>query len=304
MANGIVGDAFRHKQTVAGLVKQRAAVHDGRSKEISGKVDLEKLGAKVVLLNSLKKEAFLCDAFIQHNEFSVKIKLDGTKQAVRDILEEARKFKQTLITFNDGIDKDPTAFLDDFKRYMQTIEQKGNTRIGDSYILGGTITNLPPFMLSEIPDGIDPLSAANTDYYKGNNQVMMADIDTDRSLEFNIKGDHSAFEKLIRALKIATDPSIKSGDDRIIKAQELLDEAMQELTGLMARIDSEIEGLDQLIESQTSRLSYTNDKLEELMNANELETVTDFMKDQQILDTAYAMTGQIANMSLAGYLRG
>lgn len=184
---------------------------------------------------------------------------------------------------------------------MKTIEREGNTKVGESYIFGGTITNTPPFDLSKVADGLDPTSGVATDYYQGNSKSIFIATSEDDNLECELKGNHPAFEKLIRALKIATDPSIKSGDDRIKKAQDLADEALTEFSELISQVGSKDASLDTLIESQEDEVVYLQNAFDKIVSSEAMDVVSQFMEDQNTLSTAYAMMSHLGQMSLTDY---
>lgn len=303
MANGIIGDAYMHRRTVNNILARKAAMEQTKNQGISGKQHekARDLGEKIVFVNSLKRDMAVQEAFAEQNKTLVKLRLGEKERVIRGIQREAERFKESLVLFNDGTEKDPASFLSGFKQHMATIEREGNTRVGDSYIFGGSITNLPPFNISQIPDGIAPNSGVTTDYYNGNGITTPIAIDSNNDLDWGLLGTHPAFEKLIRGLKIATDPSIHSGGDRITQAQNLADEAITELAGLISQIGSEQADIDQLIEAQEDKLLYMSEKYEELVSTDELEVATNFMTDSRILTLAYEMMGRLGQMSLADH---
>lgn len=303
MAKGIVGDAYRHKSTSAALVKRKMAMQIAQQQGVSGrKYEKQRdFGGQLVFIKNLQREIKAQENFIEQNEGFVSLTVDAEAQAIKAIRKQAENFKISLVKFNDGIDKDPQPFLSEFKQYMSEIEKAGNTVVGDSYILGGSITNMPPFDLSQIADGLSPLSSEDTTYYQGNSTSRAVAVDTNDNIEFDLNGGHPAFEKLVRALKIATDPSIKSHDERVIKAQELVDESLNELAGLISQNGAKKEGLERLIESQHDRSVYLSEKYESFVGVDETDVIMKFMNDKRILEIAYTATGQLGSMSLANY---
>jgi flagellar hook-associated protein 3 FlgL len=303
MANGIVGDAYTHKSTLGALVKRKISMQTAQQQGMSGhKHDKQRdFGGQLVFIKNLQREIGAESEFVRQNKGLIRLAANAEETAIRSIQQQAEKFKVSLVKFNDGIEKDPTPFLDEFRQYMRSVEKAGNTIVGDSYILGGTITNIPPFDLSQIPDGISSLSGPDTGYYNGNTTTRSVSVDTNDNVDFDLNGGHPAFEKLVRAFKIATDPSISSGDDRVKAAQELVDESLNELSALISKSGSKQEGLDMLIEAQEDRLTYLSEKYDELVGADETEVITQFMNDQRILSIMYEMMRHLSEMSLANH---
>lgn len=306
MAVGRVGDAHAHKVNIRDIAAKKSKIENAKAQSMSGLkyTKAHQLGGQVVLVNSIQREMKMLEGFVKQNESVVTQRLEGEEFAIRSILDEAIRFKESLVLFSDGnTAKDPTSFLVGFKQHLTTVQREGNVRVGDSYILGGTITNLPPFDVSKVADGLDPNSGVTLDYYAGNDIPVWIAIDTDDNLECELMGKHPAFEKFIRALKIANDPSIKSGDARVTKAQELVDEAIEELAGLVSQVGSKEAKLDTLIEDQEDRGSYLLAAYNKIVEATPEESATIFMAEHAALATAYAMISRLNEMSFANYLK-
>lgn len=303
MANGIVGDAYTHKSTLESLVKRKVSMQTAQQQGISGrKHDKQRdFGGQLVFIKNLQREISAQSEFVGQNKSLIKLTISAEEEAIRSIQQHAEKFKVSLVKFNDGVEKDPAPFLNEFRQHMRGVEKAGNATVGDSYILGGTITNVPPFNLAQVADGLNPLSGPNTEYYNGNTTIRSVGVDTNDSLDFDLNGSHPAFEKLVRALKIATDPSIVSGDERVKTSQGLVDEALNELSTLISKSGAKKEGLERLIEAQEDRFTYLSEKYEELVGVDEVEVITQFMNDKRVLTIMYEMMGRLSEMSLANH---
>lgn len=301
----MVGDAYESRRSIERVTKRKQAMQAARQQAVEG-TRVSKVrdlgGSNVVFIQSLDNERSAQAKFIEQNKSIVKLRIGEKERVIRSLQSVAEKFKEQLVLFNDGTEKDAGAMLELVKQHMVIVEREGNTQIAGSYILGGTITNIPPFDLSQIADGIVPSSAENIDYYKGNNVKRSIAVDTNKDQEFDLLGAHPAFEKLIRALKISADPSIRSGSERIGVAQSLVDDVIDELAQLVSVVGAEEEGVDQLIENQESRVLYYTEKYDELIGVDELEVATRFMNEQRILNLAYEMLRTLNEMSLSNYL--
>lgn len=305
MAGGIIGDAYVHAKNVKEIFERKASMHKAKDQGSTG-VKYTKgreLGGQVVITKTLQNEQKVLNGFVAHNKTAVKNRLGAEENAIRNLNKIAEAFKEMLVLFSDGTAKDATSFLGGFKQYMKAIEREGNTKVGDSYIFGGTITDVPPFDLSKMSNGLDPASGVTFDYYNGNSSTVSIAIDTNDNLKCDLLGRHPAFEKLIRALKIATDPSIVSGDVRTKTAQKLTDEALNDLASLISQVGSKDAGIDTLIEAQNDRILYLSDAYNTIVEADEAEAAAQFMTDHRILSSTYAMLSRLNEMSLANHLK-
>lgn len=128
-------------------------------------------------------------------------------------------------------------------------------------------------------------------------------MDTHNNLECDLLGKHPAFEKLIRALKIATDPSIVSGDVRSKTAQNLTDEAVNELAGLISQVGSKDAGLDTLIEAQNDRILYLSEAYSKIVGADEAEAAIQFYDRATYFVYDICDADRLNEMSLADHLK-
>lgn len=305
MALGIIGDSYVHHKTFESVQKRKLSMNAAKEQGITGNKfnKPREMEEKIVFVSSLRTEIQQQKGFVEQNKTSVKLRLGEAERVIRSLAHEAEQFKENLVLFNDGTEKDPGVLLSVCKKHMCVIEREGNTMVGNSYIFGGTITNTPTFDLSKIPDGLYPDVDPDTQYYNGNNILTPVAIDRNSSETIDILGNHPAFEKFIRALKIAHDPSVKSGDERITKAQELVDESIDELAQLISVVGSKEKSINDLVEVQENRLTYIETKLEDLIKADDLETTFNFMEDMKSLNIMYQMLGKTSEMSLVDHLR-
>lgn len=305
MSRGIVGDAYLHRKTITELMDRKLSMHQAKDQAISGKKyeNARDLQEQVVIVNNLQQDILKNTSYIKNNKAGVKYRVGEEERVIRMLQEEIIKFKTSLVAFNDGNEKDPAAFLNGVKEHLIVVQREGNTKIGNSYIFGGTITNNAPFKLSKVADGLDPASGVTTDYYEGNSETIYLAVSDENDVKCELKGNHPAFEKFIRALKIANDPSIKSGDARIKVAQDLADESLTAFADLVSQIGSKDETLDRLIQSQEDQLVYLENAYEQIVDAEEVDVISQFMQDQNILSSAYAMLSHLGQMSLSEHWR-
>lgn len=304
MAGGVVGDAYESKRSIERITRRKQLMQAARAQAVQGtKVNkLRELGGNTVFVQGISNERSAQLKFIEQNRSIVKLRLGEKERIIKAMQFAAERFKEELILFNDGTDKDPRAMIKSAQQHMVVIEREGNTKIGDSYALGGTITNIPPFNLSQINDGLDPLSGPNTGYYNGNDEKRLIAVDNNNNQDLDLRGNHTVFEKFIRALKITAHPDIASGSERINTAQGLIDDVIDELSQLISLVGSEEAGIDQLIESQENRVLFYEEKYKELVGIDELEVATQFNNEKRVLDLAYQMLMTLKDMSLSNYL--
>ncbi len=305
MADGIIGDAYAHKSSLRAMGERKVQMAKNQSQSVS-RTKYEKardLGEKIIFVNRLRDDLKVQGDFISHNKSLVKLKLGEQERAVRQLQSVAESFKESLVLFNDGTVKDPSAFMGSVRAKVETVEKEGNSRVGDSYIFAGSITNQPPFDLSLVAEGIPENSGYTDAYYGGNSITTPIATDENVNLDVDILGTQTGIEKLIRSMKISLDPSIKSCDSRLNAAQNLVDEAINELAALISEIGSKDAGVDDLIESQENRMIYLQEKYDDIVAVDDLELASEFMADQRALSMAYEMMRQLDQMSLVDFLK-
>jgi flagellar hook-associated protein 3 FlgL len=305
MAGGVIGDAYLHSKHVTDMLDRKTKMVNSQAQANSGLkyTKARELGVQIAITKTLQTEKKFLEGFVEHNKTAVKTRVSAEEAVIRNVQKIAASFKESLVSFNDGLAKDSTSFLVVFKQYMKSLESECNVKVGGSYLLGGTITDISPIDLSKVPDGLDPASGVTLDYYNGNSSTVSIVLDSNNDLDFDLLGSLPAFEKLIRALKIATDPSIASGDARATAAQDLTDEALVEFSNLVSQVGSKDEGLDTLIEAQENRILYLTEAHGKIVEADETGAAMEFMNDERVLSMTYAMLKRMNEMSLVDYIK-
>lgn len=305
MADGIAGDAYLHRATLKGVgrTKERLAAATRQATSGDKYEKPRELGEKIVFVNRVRDGIKTQKDFVEHNSSFVKLKLGEQERAVRHLQQIAEDFKVSIASFNNGITKDPGAFISTVKAKLAEVEKEGNSRVGDSYIFAGTITNQPPFDLSLIADGIPETTGYTDAYYLGNGIKTPVAIDERQNLDIDIVGTYSGIEKLIRSMKMVVDPSIQGSDSKMNTAQNLVDEAIDELISLVSEIGSKDARMDDVIEAQEDRLLYFREKYDEMVKSEDEELAMQFLEDQKALSMAYEMIRHFNNMSLVDFIK-
>jgi flagellin-like hook-associated protein FlgL len=300
MSRGITGDSYRNKAFSRNLTGLKEKINS-RNTEISTSNRFQNnrdIGENLVAVKKLKIDIKNIEAHLKNNQSLVTLRLAATEQVLTNMMDIAKEFKARLVELN-GIKKDSAPYLIIFKTALQNIESAANIRVGSTYLLGGTITNTPPIQTSNMPETIPADSDVDTSYYQGNNVRSPAVIGSSEKLDYQVLANTSGIEKLIRGIKIASDPSIRPFDERLKAAQTLVDEAISDLAVNLTTIGAHSDFLEKYIEGQKETLLYLVGSYQKITMLDDSEAITQLLLDKRNLEVAYKSYKEIARMNLA-----
>jgi len=146
--------------------------------------------------------------------------------------------------------------------------------------------------------------------YLGNHDYQNRQIDANLSTEISVRADDSHIRNLLKGLSYAAVASEISGalTDRTLS--ELLNDSGVSLVGaaggmstLQERLGEKEESVDIAVSSNSAQLSSFEMARSDLIKADPFETATKLQDIQTQLETHFAVTARLSNLSLVDFLR-
>lgn len=303
MANGIRGDFYANQASMRDMVKLQKSIDNSKKTVPSGSKfqSFRDLGTATPIATALQSDISRHETYYKSNEQSVMARIRGQDNLLSNISDVARRFKAELVKYNTPSTEDNRdAFLTTFRSLMSHLQSELNTKVNDKPLMAGTATDAPAVNLSKIADGIADANYDTPDYYYylGNNNFAATFIQEGEEFEYQIFANDPAFEKLVRSLKIATEATIVSGDGRVIKAQQILDEAIIGISSLIANVGSKMKIVESVNEDHENKRVYKEEKLRELLSTPPEEAIFGMLNEMQRL----AAFNKLYSKSLGGEL--
>lgn len=303
MANGIRGDFYSNQSSMRDMVKLQKSIEVSKKTVPSGSKfqNFRDLGTSTPIATALQSDISKHENYYKSNEQSIMARIRGQDALLNTISDIAKRFKAELVKYNTpSMEDNRDAFLTTFRSLISHLQSELNTKVNDKPLLAGTATDAPAVNLSKIADGIahSDYDTPDFSYFLGNNNYATTYIQEGEEFQYQIFASDPAFEKLVRSLKIATESSIVSGDSRVMKAQQLLDEAITGLSSLIANVGSKMKIIENVNEDHETKKVYKEEKLRELLSTPPEEAIFGMLNEMQRL----AAFNKLYSKSLGGEL--
>jgi flagellar hook-associated protein 3 FlgL len=222
--------------------------------------------------------------------------MDGALGSVADIAARARTALVQRIDGGFGSDVP----LDDLVDTMLAeVESALNTRIDGQYLFAGSRSDVAPVALPTPP----PTVADSSLYYRGDSVRLTTRGDVGFELAYGVTADAVPFAELIATLGQAREAHL--ADDRVglTAAMAGLETALDGVTGLRAGVGIAAERLEAVTEGQRSAILYLDEVVAGIEDTDLAAVLIRIASDQATLEAGYSVTGKLASLSLADYLR-
>lgn len=176
-----------------------------------------------------------------------------------------------------------------------------NLRVGGRYIFSGSDIDTVPVDLTDpawIPQAAP--SVVNSTYYQGNSTVNSSQISETFTVNYGVKADNTAFEKIFRAYNILfNNPT--SGADKT-EASDLIQQAITDIANIRGLLSTQARA----IEEQTDKNEQDRIYLKELSSTiKEVDIPSASVRLTEVqgqLEASYSASVRILNLSLVNYL--
>ena len=288
MANGIRGDFHANEIALRNMTSMQKRIEQAREAIPSGSKfrNYRDLGTSTPIATALNSDINKHENYKKSNVTSIMARMNEQDRTLGSIVKVAERFKAELVKFNSpGTSENKDAFIFTFKSLLSRVQADLNTSVNGKALFAGTATDAQAVDLSKIADGVPDTDydTPNYSYYQGNDSSSTTFIKENEEFDYQMFANNPGFEKLIRAFKIATEPTITSGGDRVTKAQEVLDSSIKEISNLIASVGSKMKIVTDTNEDHENKQAYKEEKLRELLSQSPEEMIFGMMRDMHQL---------------------
>ena len=222
--------------------------------------------------------------------------VDGALGSVVDIAARARTALIQRVDGGLGADVPLDTMIDGM---AAELESALNLRLDGQYLFAGSRSDAAPVAIPSPP----PTTADPALYYAGDAVRLTARADLGLSLSYGVTADAAPVAGLIAALGQARAAHLADDRAGLETAMAGLEQALDGLTGLRAGVGATAERLESVTEGQRSAILYLDEIVASIEDVDLAEVLTRIAADRTALEAGYAVTGKIASLSLADYLR-
>ena len=295
-----IGDLAHHQRMTSGMTAVQARLREAQAAVASGKAAsrYDQIGDRAGELVRVKDARALKSAMADHNEQLVQ-RLQTMDGALGNVVDIAARARTALVQRLDGAlgaDMRLDGLVDALLAELESIL---NARLDGRYLFAGSVADTPPVDLPATPITV----ADATLYYRGDSLRLTARADVGLDVAYGVTGDAAPFAELIAALGQARAAHLAEDRAGLVNAMAGLEAALDGAAGLRAGVGIAAERLEGVVEHQRSAVLYLDETIAGIEDTDLAEALTRIATDQAGLEAGYAITGRLASLSLADYLR-
>ncbi|SHM38121.1 flagellin [Roseibium suaedae] len=175
-----------------------------------------------------------------------------------------------------------------------------NTQYEGRYLFAGGETETKPVDLSGLTT--TGLTTEDTNYYQGDDYVQSVRLSSDRSLDYGITADNTAFETAIRTLSYLASATDLTSED-LAAASELLVDAQDQILALQSVAGIKASTLETYISDQEDYLATVTDLATTLASVDIAVVAVEAANYKTQLEASYSALGTMTSLSVLDYLR-
>lgn len=295
-----IGDLAQSQRQTASLTAIQTRLREAQVAVSSGKAATrfnqiaDRAGELVRIKDASALKATLA---LQNERLGQRLQaMDGALGSVADVVVRARTALVQRLDGGMGSDV-PLDILAD--TMLAELESALNARQDGQYLFAGSRSDVAPV---ELP--APPLTVADpTLYYRGDSVRLTARADQGFELTYGVTADAAAFAELIAALGQARAAHLADDRAGLTAAMAGLDSALDGVTGLRAGVGTVAERVEAVTESHRTAILYLDEIAAGIEDTDLATVLTRIAADQASLEAGYSITGKLASLSLADYLR-
>ncbi len=234
-------------------------------------------------------------------------RLQSMESSVSQLVDIASAFRTQLVGALNADNASVSGINVEATNLMQQVASILNTDFDGRYQFAGSKTDTRPVDLTEpgfvVPPSTYP-SVAETDYYLGDGNILATQAGPDLSLNYGIRANEAAFEKLIRSLHLVSTAVVAPNPDtaRLNEGLRLAEEALTELTEMVSRIGVTRKAIDTANTGHHETLLYAEQSIGEIANTDVAKAITVMTGDLASLEASFAILAQMRSISLINFL--
>jgi flagellar hook-associated protein 3 FlgL len=231
--------------------------------------------------------------------------LQTSSDALGDIETQIAKFSSSFTS--SAYNTTGTSVQQEAQALLTEVGNDLNTQGSSGYIFSGSQTNTPAFNPSGLPNP-PSLTAANTAYYQGDNNIQQATIDTGQTVPYGITANNPAFEQIIRSLNfIANSPPLSQSNPQdvsnVATASQLLTNGLQQLQSIQGKLGLQQSQLNNAQSQIQTTQALTTASISNIETVNPATAITELNTLQTQLQASYQTVNMLQQDSLVNYLK-
>lgn len=229
-------------------------------------------------------------------------RLNTTNTALNQIIELADDMEDLMVLRRNPTMANSIAFEQQLKGKLEALASELNTTFEGRFLFGGTKTNVNPVVVDPAVPGPVEVGTLDANYYQGSNEDLVLRAGDNVEIQYNVRADNPAFQKLFGAVALALKGHAENDDAILQQAINMIQEGQAELVSVQASVNTNVVTLgDQNKRHEALRL-YWQGVTEEVSKTDVLAASTKLAVDQTVLQASFQAFAQINRLRLSDFL--
>lgn len=235
------------------------------------------------------------------NNTIIESRMQTTSVTMDQIINIADDYKNLLLQRRNGATGQDVQFQISARAMLDMVADELNTSIEGRYLFSGGRTNGPAVM-TPVPA---PFIAGVPDqsYYLGDSQDLTARVEDHMEIAYNVRANDPAFQKLFAAINLGLSADLTDSQTLLADATEMIAGAIDDLTGVRARVQQNTVNITQVSERHEQLKLYWKGITERISKTDLLSASTEVSTDQAILQASFQAFSVISQLKLTDYIR-
>lgn len=286
-----ITDALKLQSTMANLQNQiSSGFKSDTFQGLTGKVE-----AFVQFEAKMNKNQTIID-----NNTLITSRLQTMDTALAELINVADQFEDMLVQRMNPVSGDSMSFEVSARATLESVALLLNTSQEGRYLFGGSKTDIPPVatpvpanFLSGVPDA---------SYYQGNDVDLYARVQENQLMQYNVKANDPAFQKLIAAVNLSLQADTVDDMQSMQQAAELATQAVDEIIGLRATVQQN-QVTVQDINGRLEMLNlYWKGMSETIIKTDTVSASTELAVAQTVLQASFQSFVTLNSLRLVDYI--
>lgn len=228
-------------------------------------------------------------------------KVEAMYSAVGSMTDIVTQLRSQLSAASTGSETEATSAITSAQEMLSEMASLLNTQYDGLYVFAGSKTGTAPVDLSSYSSGTGSTTTVDTSYYTGDDEIAAVRVGTDRSIEYGVTANNSAFEQVMRVLRYVANSSSLSSSE-ISTALDLAGTALDATAAVQEKLSNAASSIEDSSARQSDYVSFAETLSGDLTNVDVAAVTAQLSTYQSQLTASYSAIGKILNLNLASYL--
>src|SRR5689334_21433762 len=313
MGNGTIGTLAQQDLMIQTMLHLRSQANTLQAQVSTGlkSPDYSGLGSSASQVANLQASVSQNQAYLD-TITTVQQRISEQSTALSTIENISQAFSQLLPS--GAFNASPSSIQTQAQALLQEVGDFLNTSDGSRYLFSGSLTAIPPFDASHLPNPGTLNAACNqavpNGYYAGNDTAQKAKVDDNVTVSYGVTADASAIENIVRVANYlanlpAGSPNANNPADvsAMNQAATLMTQGiagLQQIEGTLALQSSQLQTVQQ---EHQNFINVARTNIQNLETVDPATAITQLNAVETSLQASYQTVSTLQQLSLVNYLK-